>query len=559
MKLRTLLPLFLASSVAVSAGTVWLAIELMGTLERVAEAQDRRFQSSFLADELRHSSDDLTRFARMFVETGEERFEEYFRQVLAIRNGEAARPDGYEGIYWDRVIAEKYVPLESATGEAISLRDRMVALGFTETEFTLLAEAHRRSDNLTAIETRAFNAVRGLFEDDEGSYTLVGPPDRTLAQSLLFGEEYLRAKASIMEPIGRFQEHVNSRTAAALVALRNDARILLLGVFVAAGGLLGLLLVLSVLIHRRALLRSAALAEAAEQIAAGELDVRSGVRGKDELGVLGATFDNMVSRLAETLELVTAAKERMEEELNVAREIQRSMIPLTFPAFPDRPEFSVHALLVPAREVGGDFYDFFFVDDERLCVCIGDVAGKGVPSALFMAVTRTLINSTTKSKAAPGQVITDVNETLCENNDTAMFVTIFLGILNVRSGEFTYTNAGHNPPYLARAEGELLRLDQLHGPVVGAMEGLTYGEDRLCLHPGDSLLLYTDGVTEAMNEQKELFTEKRLKQRLSSGPVDDAEKTVKNVLHAVKTFEGEAEQADDITLMVLRFLGPTDP
>jgi len=256
----------------------------------------------------------------------------------------------------------------------------------------------------------------------------------------------------------------------------------------------------------------------------------------------------------ENLRRTTFAKERMESELNIGRDIQMSMLPLEFPAFPDRTEFDVHATLVPAREVGGDFYDFFLVDEDRLCVCIGDVSGKGVPAALFMAVTKTLIKSRASNDSSPASILTHVNNEISRQNEASMFVTIFLGVLDLRSGSFTYTNAGHNPPYIKTRSGDLVRLDKRHGPVIGALEDMVYGEDRVELSVGDTLILYTDGVTEAMNVEGELYEEERLVRSLSQES-DTVEALVSSTVEEVWLFEGEAQQADDVTVLVARYLG----
>ncbi len=259
--------------------------------------------------------------------------------------------------------------------------------------------------------------------------------------------------------------------------------------------------------------------------------------------------------LQEAHEIIKEQRDRMEDELNIGREIQMSMIPLTFPPFPDHSEFSVFAALEPAREVGGDFYDFYFIDEERLCFCIGDVSGKGVPAALFMAMAKTLIKSRAADDRSTASILTHVNDELSADNETCMFVTIFSGILNIRTGELLYTNAGHNPPYLKRKDGSLQTLDQRHGPVIGAVEGMVYGEDRDTMAPGDLLLLFTDGVTEAMDVEDRLFSEDRLEQLLMSMDTDDVDKVVDSTVDAVRTFEGEAEQADDITVLALAFHG----
>ena len=261
-----------------------------------------------------------------------------------------------------------------------------------------------------------------------------------------------------------------------------------------------------------------------------------------------------MAELQKAYGIIEAQKDRMEEELNVGRDIQMSMVPQKFPAFPDRDEFSIHAGLYPAREVGGDFYDFFFIDENRLCVCIGDVSGKGVPAALFMAVTRTLIKARATDDTSTASILTRVNDEISRDNKAYMFVTIFTGILNTVTGELTYTNAGHNPTYIRKADGNIERLDTLHGPVIGARKGLAYKEDTVNIAKGDILLMYTDGVTEARNREKEFFEEQRLKDLLSAHEYDSAEAVVQTTVSEVKQFEDGADQFDDITVMALQFL-----
>jgi sigma-B regulation protein RsbU (phosphoserine phosphatase) len=257
----------------------------------------------------------------------------------------------------------------------------------------------------------------------------------------------------------------------------------------------------------------------------------------------------------ENLQRTTSAKERMESELNIGRDIQMRMLPMVFPAFPHRREFDVHAVLHPAREVGGDFYDFFMVDEDRVCFGIGDVSGKGVPSALFMAMTKTLIKSRASNDLSPASILTHVNDEMAEDNDSAMFVTIWLGILDLRDGTVTYTNAGHNPPYARRADGSLERMAKRHGPVVGAMEGMVYGEAELVLHPGDAVLLYTDGVTEAMDPTQALYEEHRLVSALEAGATGIPEELVRVTVDDVWRFQADADQADDITVLALVYRG----
>jgi sigma-B regulation protein RsbU (phosphoserine phosphatase) len=262
---------------------------------------------------------------------------------------------------------------------------------------------------------------------------------------------------------------------------------------------------------------------------------------------LQESFDN--------LRRTTTAKERMESELNIGRDIQMSMLPLEFPPFPHRNDFTVFATLEPAREVGGDFYDFFLIDEDRFCFCVGDVSGKGVPAALFMAVTKTLIKSRATNDFSPASILTHVNDEISQNNDSAMFVTLWLGILDVSTGEFLYTNAGHNPPYLKRSDGQSIRLDKRHGPVIGAVDGLVYGESKGQLESGDFVFLYTDGVTEAMDPDGTLYEEDRLVEILDSKPFETVEDMVAASTEDVWRFQAEAEQADDVTVLAVRFVG----
>jgi sigma-B regulation protein RsbU (phosphoserine phosphatase) len=258
-----------------------------------------------------------------------------------------------------------------------------------------------------------------------------------------------------------------------------------------------------------------------------------------------------MDELQAAYQIIKGHKERMEEELNVGHDIQMSMLPLEFPAFPDRSEFALDALLEPAREVGGDFYDFFFIDEDRLCIVVGDVSGKGVPAALFMAVTKTMIKTRAIDDSSPASIVTRVNDELSADNPASMFVTLFIAIADVRSGEFRYANAGHNPPYLLRTDGKLECLDQRHGPIVGAVEGMTFAEDRGRLGKNDTLLIFTDGVTEAMDPSENIYSEARL-EAFIKGQNAEPEHLTKSILGDVERHADGADQADDITILAFR-------
>ena len=261
-----------------------------------------------------------------------------------------------------------------------------------------------------------------------------------------------------------------------------------------------------------------------------------------------------VSQLKKLERQLAIANERMSTELNFARDIQISMLPLIFPAFPDRQEVTVHAALDSAREVGGDFYDFYFLDDDHLCFVVGDVSGKGAPGALMMAVSKTLIKSRAADDNEPASILTHVNDELSQDNVSSMFVTVFLGILDVKTGEFVYTNAGHNPPYIRRKDGSIQKIDAFHGPVIGAMPGMPYDQDRDVLHEGDVILVYSDGVTEAFNEEDQLFSEERLEKLLQNESIATDKDVVEETKKAIVAFVGNAEQSDDITLLAVQYL-----
>ncbi|MGE5543830.1 MAG: PP2C family protein-serine/threonine phosphatase, partial [Bacillota bacterium] len=266
------------------------------------------------------------------------------------------------------------------------------------------------------------------------------------------------------------------------------------------------------------------------------------------MGVFAFIISNLMKERA-----TEAAKRMIEGELQVAREIQMSIVPRIFPPFPDRPEFDINAILEPAKEVGGDFYDFFFIDDDHLFFTIGDVSGKGIPASLFMAVTKTLFRAEANRDTGPQEVIYRVNNALCRDNDTGMFVTVFCGILETRTGRIHYANGGHNPPYVVRQDGSVENL-AAGGIALGVIEGVSYKPQELVLKEGELLVMFTDGVTEAMDRQGHMFTEARLMEVLQNRNETEAQEATQNILAAVRSHAGGAAQSDDITIMVLKFL-----
>ena len=263
--------------------------------------------------------------------------------------------------------------------------------------------------------------------------------------------------------------------------------------------------------------------------------------------------------LDEILALKQALHERTElnalqQELSIAARIQQSILPRVFPAFPDRSEFDLYAAMTPAKEVGGDFYDFFLIDQERLGFVIGDVSGKGVPAALFMAVSRTLLRATAMQASSAGECLQYANKVLVRESDGSMFVTLFYGILNTRTGEVEFAVGGHNPPYLFSAS----RLEPLQfqgGMIVGILDIARYDTQWVQLQPGEGLFLYTDGVTEATNAALDLFSEERLEAALQLSAGQPLHKLLGAVTKGVQEFVVDAPQADDITMLAVRYLG----
>ncbi|HSF59020.1 MAG TPA: SpoIIE family protein phosphatase [Candidatus Binatia bacterium] len=299
------------------------------------------------------------------------------------------------------------------------------------------------------------------------------------------------------------------------------------------------------------------LIEMTRRIAGGDFTQRIDTRAKNEIGALAASFNGMTRRLAESIEHLketTAAKERIESELKIAHEIQMSMVPKIFPPFPDRSEFDIFATLVPAKEVGGDLYDFFFLDDDHLCFAVGDVSGKGVPASLFMAVTKTLFKATSTNGGTPGEILTRLNTEICRDNESCMFVTLFCAILNIRTGQVDYCNGGHNLPYYLHQSG-VSPLENTGGRALGLVEHSPYASGRMVLRPGEALLLYTDGVTEAMDSRQRLYSDQRLAEFLASNRGSSPRQITSDLVSDVRSFAGAAPQSDDITVLALRYFG----
>ena len=276
------------------------------------------------------------------------------------------------------------------------------------------------------------------------------------------------------------------------------------------------------------------------------------IRSDDEIQDLSKSISRMADEIKDymvNLETVMAEKERIGAELNVATQIQADMLPRIFPPFPDRHEFDIYASMTPAKEVGGDFYDFFFVDHDHLALVCADVSGKGVPAALFMVIAKTLIKNRAQLGGSPSEVLAYANEQLCEGNDAELFVTVWLAIIEISTGRGIAANAGHEHPALMRANGEFELVKYRHSPAVATFPGLTFKEHEFELNPGDKLFVYTDGVTEATDSSNVLFGEERLVASLNSGKDFTPDKLIENVKSDIDRFVGDAPQFDDITML----------
>lgn len=293
--------------------------------------------------------------------------------------------------------------------------------------------------------------------------------------------------------------------------------------------------------------------ETAEDI---ELDIHTG----DEIETLARSIEKMNRALKEYLhenEKITAEKERVNTELDLAARIQSDMLPNIFPAFPERSEFNIYASMTPAKEVGGDFYDFFFIDHDHLAIIIADVSGKGVPAAMFMMMTKSMLQTRTISVQNPSQVLQDVNNMIFSNNKEKMFVTVWLGVLDLTTGLLTASNAGHESPYIKEPDGDFEIFKSRHGFVMGGLKNMKYTNNEHMLKPGSKIFVYTDGVPEAKRNDNSFFGLERTGEALNRAKDSSPEEILKEVENSVNSFAGDAEQFDDLTMLCLEYLGNT--
>ena len=389
---------------------------------------------------------------------------------------------------------------------------------------------------------------------DGEEYFLAYAPMKNIGWS--FGALTLRK--DIFEASDESEDYFLAQVDGFLLRLQNEFFLLTLAGLILLGCLSYIFLSASRNVSARFVKPIHALADGVRDIASGDLDKKLNIRTGDEIEHLAVSFNAMTYELKtymKNLAKETAEKERIATELDVATEIQRGMLPKDFP---DREDFQLFATMTPAKKVGGDFYDFYFLDETHLAITVADVSGKGIPAALFMVISQTVLRNfavSTHNRNGLAEVVAAANDKLCASNDAMMFVTAFIGVLDLETGEFIYVNAGHNPPVIYRAENnhcDFLDVDKNF--VLGPMDGIPFVEQKISLKNGDLLFLYTDGVTEALNVENEEYLPDRLINFMNSTDCKaDLQTLLKNIRGDLAKHVGEAEQSDDITMFALRF------
>ena len=405
-----------------------------------------------------------------------------------------------------------------------------------------------------AIEAlRGEHGIKQLSINGEPSYVAYAPME-TVGWSVFV----VLSEQEVEAPTEALKEDLKeiAKEAEAEAASKADRASALFFVVFAAALIIALLV--SLLLSKRIVGPIQKLTDKVGQIQGDDLDFEWDLDTGDETQLLADTFQSLTQRMkiyVDDIQKITAEKERIGAEMSLATRIQSGMLPSKFPAFPDRSDFEVYASMNPAKEVGGDFYDFFLVDDDHLALVIADVSGKGVPGALFMMGSMILIQNAVEHGLGPAEAMEKVNDKLCANNKEEMFVTVWLGILDLKTGKLTAANAGHEYPILKQPGGRFELIKDKHGFVTGGMPGLKYKEYEWQLEPGARVFVYTDGIPEATNADNELYGTDRLLDVLN-GTEDESPEGVLNAVNAsVRTFAGDAPQFDDETMLCVEYRG----
>ncbi len=491
--------------------------------ERVAMARRAEFKQ--LGVDLADASDYLTNEVRNYVQFGErDHYDKYWREVNETRTR-------------DRVL------------------ERLKALGALPSEMALIEQAKGHSDALIATEEAAMAAVA------EGDFDA--------ARRLMFDQNYEAHKKTIMDSIAEFQRLINKRAVleAEQAAARASLWLILSNVLISLSAVSITAMIYLVLI-RRIVKPITALTTSMRSLADGDTSVDiAATKYRDEVADMIAAVRvfkaNAIARARLEVEReeraaeldrknrqLRMALEQLEEELEIAKQLQLSILPRLYP---ETEQVESFGKMIAARNVGGDFFDVIEIDENRIGFVIADVSGKGVPTALFMAVSCTLMKSTALRGGRPGQVLEAVNQVLSEGNEASMFVTLFYGILDLHNSRLSYANAGHNPPYMIRNDREVVLLEGTGGVALGAFDGMRYAEKSIELGDGDTIFCYTDGVTEAMDSEGNEFSELRLMEVLYESQGLSVEALSRRVIDHVSEFADSSEQFDDITCVALRY------
>ena len=449
-------------------------------------------------------------------------------------------------------------------GYACILNRRGQVLFSTYDEGTLAAVADAQDLRLSgdaALSEMAENAVSGgkgitLVTLDGTAYYAAYAPMRTVGWSMVV----FLARDAVEAPTNTLLDSIDATTEKAFREYDGtmyNARALLIMLLVTA---MLVAVIVSAALSRQIVKPIRLLTDKVTDMHGDNLDFHWDLDTDEETETLAASFESLTERLKEYIresEAITAEKERISTEMSLARRIQSSMLPSVFPPYPDRSEFDIYASMEPAREVGGDFYDFFLTDEDHLGLVIADVSGKGVPGALFMMISKIILQSCAMMGQSPAEILTRTNEAICANNEEEMFVTAWVGILDLRTGELTAANAGHEYPVFKAPDGPFELLKDRHGFVMGGIGGMEYREYSVRLQPGSKLFLYTDGVPEAMGGEtsQEMFGTGRMLAALNEDPGLSPKQLLQRVRAAVGEHAGNTEQFDDITMLCIEYRG----
>ena len=418
-----------------------------------------------------------------------------------------------------------------------------------------------RENSNTALAELVRDAMSGQtgvreVELVDGEYYMMGAPLDTVGWVLLTAV----SKDTARQPADMLEESYNAIEQEAVTVYREKSTGSNTGIAILVIALLLIALGVAIVLGRRIAQPLNDITKRIAQLREGDMEFRmeDAYRTGDEIEVLAESFAEISHKTVayvDHVRTVTAEKERIGTELEMATRIQTAMLPHIYPAFPDRPQFDIYASMDPAREVGGDFYDFFLIDEDHLCMVMADVSGKGIPAALFMMACKIILQSVAMMGSAPAQILTRTNEAICSNNQEEMFITVWLGILEISTGKLTAANAGHEYPVVMQPGGRFEICRDKHGLVIGAMDGMKYTEYELQLKPGAKLFVYTDGVPEAANAEQELFGMDRMVTALNKVRDGSPEEILAGVSRDLNRFVRDAEQFDDVTMLCLEYKG----